>query len=391
MTNDSNDFIDYALERQEEGIDWRSIATGGVDPIQDWLELLDQIILLPSPDVQIPILTGYVWAPSTLANNFPIACFYGSSGAGKSETIKLIAELRQSQVNTAASTFASIRNSIEKARWYDSEKMFERNFVLLWDDINENVFLGSDQMFSLFKSGISRKSFITIADKSGVNLEFQPFSPKVVSSVQSFWDNPKLSELKRRMLPFLFKKVIQSESIEFQLLSVDEINFNGYFDTFEYFWRNEENRHYFRTAKKELARLKSNIIPIEISRLYIDTMATTSVCFNSSSKDTLLMYENYYQYITDNVFDTNIGISRIFYEWLDFQEAEFVELQDIRISNNFTLDIKPLDALNYLENCYSNGEISQKPDRGVVEGLFTSKGYIKRKTRLGYFWSKNLR
>jgi curved DNA-binding protein CbpA len=397
-SDNSDEFIDFSSEREESGIDYHTLINHSDSIPEQFEDLLKQIILLPNPDIQIPVLVSYAFTPSALANNLPIGVCYGSSGSGKSETLKLIAALRNSAINTAASTFASIRNSIENSRWYDSDKTFEKNFLLIWDDINENVFLSDDKLFSLFKSGINRKATITIADKMGVNMEFKPFSPKLCSTVTPFWDNPKLVELKRRVLPFLFKQIPVSlgdnndpeYDTEFNLLTVEEVNFNGLNGDYERFWRVKENRTQFNKAKGLLSKIKTHSIPLEVYRLNLDVMATTALIYGLNSRDTVTIWENYYSYIIENIFDSNVGILRIFTEWLNSQEAEFIELQRMKGSNNLALKVKPLDALNYLETCYVNSEISQKPERGIIEGFFVSKGYIKQKTQQGYHWIKNL-
>lgn len=396
--DNSDEFIDFSSEREESGIDYHTLINHSDSIPEQFEDLLKQIILLPNPDIQIPVLVSYAFTPSAMSNNLPIGVCYGSSGSGKSETLKLIAALRNSAVNTAASTFASIRNSIENSRWYDSDKTFEKNFLLIWDDINENVFLSDDKLFSLFKSGINRKATITIADKMGVNMEFKPFSPKLCSTVAPFWDNPKLVELKRRVLPFLFKQIPVSigdsndteYDTEFNLLTVEEINFNGLNGDYEKFWRIKENRTQFNKAKGLLSKIKTHSIPLEVYRLNLDVMATTALIYNLNSRDTVTIWENYYSYIIENIFDSNVGILRIFTEWLNSQESEFIELQRMKGSNNLVLKVKPLDALNYLETCYINSEISQKPERGIIEGFFVGKGYVKQKTQQGYHWIKNL-
>ena len=393
-----DEFIDFSSEREESGIDYHTLINHSDSIPQQFEDLLKQIILLPNPDIQIPVLVSYAFTPSALTNNLPIGVCYGSSGSGKSETLKLIAALRNSAINTAASTFASIRNSIENSRWYDSDKTFEKNFLLIWDDISESVFLSDDKLFSLFKSGINRKATITIADKMGVNMEFQPFSPKLCSTVTPFWDNPKLVELKRRVLPFLFKQIPVTigdnndpeYDTEFSLLTVEEINFNGLNGDYEKFWRIKENRTQFNKAKGLLSKIKTHSIPLEVYRLNLDVMATTALIYGLNSRDTVTVWEKYYSYVSENIFDSNVGILRIFTEWLNSQESEFIELQGMRGSNNLVLKVKPLDALNYLETCYINSEISQKPERGIIEGFFVSKGYIKQKTQQGYHWIKNL-
>lgn len=386
-----DDFVDFNAERQETGIDWRELVESS-DSLYDKLKtLFEQIIVLPSSDIQTSILMAFMMTPSAMSNNLPIGVLYGSSGSGKSETSKLVSALHNTPMMTAASTFASLRNVISNSRFYDSDKMFEKNFLLVWDDINERVFLDSEQMFSLFKSGINRKSLITIADKNGVNIEFHPFSPKCVSTVSPFWEHPKLTELKRRILPFLFKKLADSNHVIIDLVSCDDINFNGLSNEFESFWRFKPNREEFNSAKRSLARTKSSVIPLEIQRLFTDVIATLATITELNPKDALKQFEMYYEFINVNILDSNIGITRIFEEWIEQEEAHFIELMELRGSEPpFTVLVKPLKAFQFFDDCYSNGEISNKVDRTIIESLFVNRGYAKVKTKIGYQWSKQL-
>ncbi|MFM6212357.1 hypothetical protein [Planktothrix sp.] len=386
---DDLDFVDYRQEAEECGISWRDIVDGVT--LYDKMEsLLNQVVILPEQEKQIPIFLSFLLTPSAMSYNLPICVLYGSSGSGKSETSKLASALHNTPMQTAASTFASIRNLISTSRYYDSDKEFERNFLLVWDDINEKVFTDSEQMFSLFKSGTNYKSVITIADKMGVNMEFKPFAPKLCSTVQPFWDNPKLTELKRRLLPILFAKLPDYSSIEFDLVSVDEINFNGLNNEFEMFWRDKKNRDEFNARKRSLSRLKSSVIPIETLRLYQDNIACSCVVLDITTKESLKIWEDYYQFVNEKIFDVNIGIQRVFNEWIESEECHFIDLIKLRQEDDGVIQLKPLIAFNHLESCYANGEISQKPDRGMIESFFVTKGYQKVKTRIGYLWSKTL-
>lgn len=390
MESNELDFVDFRLEREENGINYQDIYNPQSSLYEKIETLLDQIVILPNSDIQTLPLISFMLTPSAMSNNLPIAVLYGSSGSGKSETSKFISVLHNTPMQTAASTFASIRNLISNSRYYDSDKQFEKNFLLVWDDINEKVFTDSEQMFSMFKSGTNRKSVITIADKMGVNMEFYPFAPKVCSTVSPFWDNPKLIELKRRLMPFLFTKILDYSKIVIDLLSVEDIDFNGLNSEFESFWRFPENRKTFNSSKRLLARLKPETIPLEVFRLYQDNIATSCVLLDISPKEAIGVWQKYFQFINEKIFDTNIGIKRIFEEWIEKQEIEFIELMELRQITEDRILVKPLTVFNYLDDCYVNGEISQKPDRAIIEGLFVGSGYQKVKTKIGYQWAKTL-
>lgn len=388
------DFVDFSAEREETGIDWRELVDGSTSLYHKLKALFEQIIILPSPELQTSVFLSFVMTPSAMSNNLPIGVLYGSSGSGKSETTKLISALHNTPINAAASSFASIRNQINNSRFYDSDKTFERNFLLVWDDINESVFLkrsDSEHMFSMFKSGINRKALITIADRLGTNMEFHPFSPKCVSTISPFWDHPKLIELKRRIIPFLFKRVPESSHVAVDLISCDDINFNGLNNEYECYWRFKENRETFNKAKRSLFRMKSSVIPLEIQRLYTDVIATLSTVVGLTASEALKQFEMYFEFINANVLDSNVGISHIFDDWIEPKECDVYDLEKLRGSTPpWKLLIQPKTAYEHFDNLFNNGEISARVERSVIESLFINRGYTKVKTKAGYQWMKLL-
>ncbi|WAK74237.1 hypothetical protein AP9108_32945 [Arthrospira sp. PCC 9108] len=108
----------------------------------------------------------------------------------------------------ANSTFASLRNKIQHERFYDPLQCeFEKNFILVWEDITPILLIENENMLSLFKVLNRKNSRITISSQTpGTNMVFDAFALKVINSIHSLWTFWELNELKRRMFPIWFKK-----------------------------------------------------------------------------------------------------------------------------------------------------------------------------------------
>lgn len=401
MTQENNpalEYIDFSADRQNIGLWWYEVIDHGL-PFKDKVEqLLRKTTILPNANTQTPIFVSLACVPSALSVSLPIGVLYGASGSGKSSAGTLVSYLHGLPTLSGSSTFAAIRNFIDLYRYYDEEKRFERNFILVWDDINEQNFLFSENLFSLFKSGINRKtSKVMIAGKEGKNITFDTFSPKIVSTVNPFWDNPKLVELKRRLLPFHFKS-IDFKSLDVELLSVDDILFEddkenmikGIHSELETFWMVDANRKLFRSAKTSVSRLKSDVLPLDVKRLYTDVIATAVVLDYGSTKECLTLFEKHYEYVSANVLDSNMGLIKVFESWIKDKETFQYSVMRERKLPSYQFTITPKEAFQYLEECFKNAEIGTKPEKNVTEQLFVALGYVKTRLISGYVWRKEL-
>jgi len=199
------------------------------------------------------ILTAYISLPSALCNRLPILALYGEKGSGKS-TIGKLANIvhfgRQWQTKTLSpsDTFASIRNELSMRKYIGS---IERNTMMVWDDVSTETLLNNLSLYQLLKVGYDRATdTISMAGKSGENITFRVFSPKIASSVTAWFVDPRLDEIQRRVIAV---ETIQLKE-DIDLVSVEEFDWLGFDNLFNSYWRNEGRINSFLSTKKSLIR-----------------------------------------------------------------------------------------------------------------------------------------
>jgi hypothetical protein len=171
-------------------------------------QLFEYAIAIPDKDVQLPIFLAYGSVPSTLASVIPILFLHGQEGTGKSNAAILLSGVFGSEVNSASTTFAAIRNKTRLARWTlpDSQDG-ERNCCIIFDNVNLQT-LKNENLYSYFLNGYSRRTdAIEISKGDGSNMVFKVFSPKVLSSIHALYAHPSLSEIARRLIVLKFKRI----------------------------------------------------------------------------------------------------------------------------------------------------------------------------------------
>ncbi|BAI89885.1 hypothetical protein L1F28_33485 [Arthrospira platensis NCB002] len=203
----SDDYIDYRLIRSQMSSELDEIITDG--NLGKQIESVCRAVcVLPYPDIQFPIVTSFIASPVTLMSTAGILFLWGSSGTGKSQIATIAASLYRTDTVLANSTFASLRNKIQHERFYDPLQCeFEKNFILVWEDITPSLLIENENMLSLFKVLNRKNSRITISSQiPGTNMVFDAFAFKVINSIHPLWTFWKLNELKIRMFPIWFKK-----------------------------------------------------------------------------------------------------------------------------------------------------------------------------------------
>ncbi|GAB4346820.1 MAG: hypothetical protein Fur0042_12670 [Cyanophyceae cyanobacterium] len=206
-------------------------------PLHANLEIaINQCVSIYEPERQLPIIKAFLLMPSTLTNIAPIAISMGSSGSGKSTLCKIAAELHGVQVLAASSTYAAVRNQVNKSRWFDDDCVYERNTMLVFDDLKEHNF--NADLFTLFRCGYDRGTeTIAIATEGGRNLEFQSFCPKMFSTVSQFPFDSAYEELLRRSLVFFFQK--KDEPMEYD--DPSDLSWSEFSSQFSKQWEDNQN------------------------------------------------------------------------------------------------------------------------------------------------------
>ena len=201
-------------------------------------------------EYQYRLLVSYIFIPSSICSVLPHLICQGPSGSGKSAVPKLISEFYGYQVFQGATTTVALRNEINSKRWIEG---VERNFHLLWDDIDITILKRDNSLLSILKSSYSRKTeCVSISGGSGINITFRTFCPKVISTIHQFWNIPEFIELKRRILILLHQKIDASD-----LLDIDYLSFSGINSAkFELFWNPEREALLKKATSKWLRKLK---------------------------------------------------------------------------------------------------------------------------------------
>lgn len=254
--------------------------------------LINQAVILPYANIQLPIVTAYLLIPSAIASIVPILYMYGARGSGKSSISIIAAALHRTEVFSSATTFAATRNALNQQRWLVPEMYeHEQNTCLVLDNINRDTLL-NEQLYTFLLNGYNRKTdTISISKGNGENLTFRVFSPKILSSVHALYGQSKFSELGRRCLVIKCKPFEQMSPIEAQdaqlsntfslldKLNPEELDLSLLNQKFDIFWNNEENLTKYALERKQLTTRKKNFkVPKSITgarwTIMIDLIAT---------------------------------------------------------------------------------------------------------------------
>ncbi len=269
--------INYAKYRQDFLIDWRDIVADVVD--ESVFERTRHLVRTFAPighldDVYQTLIAAYTLVPSALSHVLPILHLWGHSGCGKSSTAKIMDVIHGGNniINGGTITYASVRNLINHKRNLDAGG-FERNCLIILDDIKAQKFVGDDALYSFLRSGYDRSTdkCTRAGEKAGEIMEFHTFSAKVLTSVEMFIDRADLSELKRRTLVIPYDR-----SVDEVLQDVSEFNWQDI--NILSVWEDEENILAFIKARKSIkASFAKDFSPQEKS-IGVDIGATLITC-----------------------------------------------------------------------------------------------------------------
>ena len=333
------------------------------------------------------IASAYACSHSLAMQFCPILFYQGKSGSAKSESAKLIASIRESigDVLGAQCTFASVRNVINKSRWYvhseylqDNSLDNEKPTVLIWADIKEGDLSENRQLYSLLRNGCDRKEDrLLIAGEAGQNHEFYVFCPKIVSSVEAFYSYPKWSELKRRILLIRTDILDTSQSAsEFRdsQLCCDDIDFTGCYSHFNQFW-NRDNLIKLATrikhGKAKHIMLNQGFTEHEIkASLYL--MLQHSVLADCEVKDSVAIFKDYWLMARSWLEVSDFGIEAILTQMLQ-------EQFQLRI-DGIPLNIEHATCVNACKS-------ASMPSNAKEIGAFMhSKGFKPTKKNNKHYW-----
>lgn len=243
--------------------------------IENFMRIAREAVVIPYADIQLPMLAAYSFIPSAMATVVPLLFIQGDKGSGKSTLTTLIGALHDTQIYSAATTFAALRTWMNKLRWHFPDICEgEKNCCLLFDNINKET-LQNEQLYTMLLNGYNRRTdVISISKGNGENMDFKVFGLKIMSSIHPFYINSKFSELARRCLVIKCKPFEQMTAVEKQSsnmpddfsiverLELEGLDLSILHKSFTEFWKDTSNLlNYTATKRKLTSRKKSFNIP----------------------------------------------------------------------------------------------------------------------------------
>lgn len=395
------DRIDYRSYRISSQETWEEYYDDDLSLAENFINIVNQSVLMPDAAIQVPIATAYALIPSALANIIPILFLQGAKGSGKSTLGILIAALREQvhEIKSAATTFAALRNHLNRARWHDPEThTLERNCILIWDDISQET-LGNPQIYSLFKSGYNRKTeVIEIASgEPGQNLQFRTFSAKVVSSVRPFYAESRYSELNRRCLVLKFKawetmtpsEKGQTLSSISERLDPDSVDWSGFGSKYDEFWKRTENLEHYSNLKREVMKRKKSFKIPDIVTSERWTISTELLCSGvvtgvwDSLTSGVQALATYWEWYERNLVSGIGAIHKVLKIFIDAQVNRINHENEKMGCDYEPLEIRPETLKKYIWEASGKGELDVMATPGNIAVAMADLGWRLDKNSFG--------
>ncbi len=362
--------IDYARFREGSLDSWEDFYDWKIPYAENLYNLLQKSIALANEEIQLKVVIIYTLIPSALAKVVPYLNFHGLPGTGKTLAGYFISQVRGVPIHTSGDTFAAIRNSLESMKWKND---LERNSILVWDDIDPDVFITKPEMYRMFKVGYDRSSsVISIATSGGHNMKFNTFCPKVFGSISAIYANPLFEELQRRLM--IVKTVKASSLNRDDLFDLQMVNWDGFHHLYNHFWEAEQHCELYSLVRKKLGKRKSANISSEKWLVSLDFMATGIVTgiFNDE-KEAIKFMDNYWQWHDDLRYHQTGALHELLRSWINQELGKFEELRKGGISKGNLLNPEKLKR-----------QIQAWNARGMIEQLITPKLLNKIMADLGF-------
>jgi hypothetical protein len=348
---DPNTLINFAVIRSDGSDSWKELWDESLSVVENVESLLRQAVAYPDERFY-KLATIYLCLPSALSRICPILVCYGKKGSGKSTTGFIGSKLYNSPVLTGADTFASIRNALDATKYLRTgkEQSFERNTMMVWDDLDPFVFIERPNLYRMLKSGYNRNSDrISIASaKAGENITMRVFAPRIISSVTALHNIPELDELSRRCMVIATKpiedfskrelKVIGCDvSSDFEPLDLQTVNWKGIESQLFNFWNDKDKASEFVLIRRSLSR-KNNKFQKESNMssnswtISCDLMATAITSGYMSHDEAVAFFDDYWQWHQNHCKEGNSAFNALLQEFIEH------ELSSIQIANTHLIN-----------------------------------------------------
>ena len=360
--------------------------------------LISRVTKLPNPEIQEPILASCMVTPSTMSTISPIVFLYGATGTGKSAIGVLVTKLfRGTSPLMGTATACSIRNEINNQKWLDfPDCNFEKPYALVWDDIN--LLLFSVEIFTILKCGFSRETSITtIAGQGGVNIRFDTYGPKFISSCQAIWSMPEYVELKRRSLVFHTKSMADFKQLpdDLTLFDYESVDFSGLADLFSKFWHDQNNLAEYARVKKSLSQMRGKVKNLQLFKITLDAMTSGVITgIFADELEAINALIRYSEYLNEfiNIKPPSITLLESFLaEQQAKQQKENDQYKELGLPTK-PIAIKPLLVKAYLKQEWELGNLEVNIiSNPFIHDLMTSFGWHTGKLNGETYWIKKVK
>ena len=363
---------------------------------QNVQNIIKQSVLVPNPNTQYPLMTGYALLPTHLSLVLPIAFCFGSEGSGKSTYSILVSRIRGiNHIFSPGDTFASARNLIQSMRFYDESCDYEKpNSAMVWDNLNIDLLKGNDKLYNVILSGYNRSSAtVRIATPGGGNIEFDVFCPKVFSSVEPIHQDSTLRELARRLiifyhLPLNRISLKDKQSLEFDvddLIDIDSLDFSGLGNDFVRFWELKENIDYFISLRKSLGKVRNKLVKIPSGfdrakrSMVIDLICTMTVTgLVDTPQSAMDLIASHFEWIDEVSCATSV-IKKMLDTWCNERLSKQNQTNELLVQNGYepteVLSIPSKDIKAIVESWHKDGSIDILPTMKNIRPVMESLGF----------------
>jgi hypothetical protein len=376
---------------------------------ENLLSLFSRMTALPQHGMHCKVAISYLLAHSVACRFLPILLFYGGTGTGKSLATYGLACLRQQQDNIvgSSSTFASIRNSLNKSRWInysmsflDTDRSNERPYILCVADVKEFVF-NDDKMYALYRNGVSRdEDKITIAGKDGDNIDFYVFGGKILSTADAFFLTKKFDELKRRLLiiPTVHLSELSTDDRDRftnDSLNPSDINWTGIGVKYHEYWSNDRLAS-FAKIRRQHGNMKKKALSLGMTehqfKACFDVMATAlACCLFDSTNEAIELFCEYWK-SNSGYLEGNYGLAEILQsaiaEILAPQLEQIAFAKAAGITLNVSLSI-PAEVFQQRLNTLRSGGTLFTANQELIVNAMGDLGWKQQRRNGTTFWVMN--
>lgn len=342
--------INFAALEAESLDFWQELWDGNLTPYENTHDILSRCVALPYQDTQLPIAIVYSWLNQKWSRELPIMFSVGPEGSGKSTVGTFARHLHGVETQGVNSTAVAIRNYLNEMRWAfdDEDETYNYNAeldgaLLVFDNVYTDTFTSDKNLTGMLLTGHKRgNDAIRIGDKGGKSIVFYTFAPKWITSIEPIWEDPKLKELRRRMVVLFhqqWERMNDDEKPDFDwdnVINLDNVCWDGFSSKIFFpFWTNEDTAHRYLAAKRSYNSCKKPECFTQARKPLCADMVATGVVIGAwkDSKEGIARLGNYWDYLDDKFSQDSDALRQFLREFIG--DKDIVAVNDIKVFIDF--------------------------------------------------------